>query len=395
MSEQPQQNVQTLLQLQDQHDPAQQSQHGSAQQPLEQQDQQEQHSTAQQQPSTPAASTRTQAQSHTGILPPVPTVDADTQAPASSQQQHGIPFHDDTSLGIQQPFIDPTEVITVVDDDEPQPPPTKQPRTQQTLMVKLSNVVMYVDCYGNIKRLRRPQDPTTWQCFGSKPTTCYQAYLMTDQRTEDVKTLGKDPQDPDTSDDSDESEAEVPKTTTSKTTSSSTTAPLYKQGLTRQELKAMDREIPWRSTLSMPEPYVEKFIEAVKKEAASWSEWQSVEPLSDQQAQQIYDDKELRKLIIPACACYRDKSCGVGELRAKCRIVALGHLDPDLAEINRSSGTPGSVSEHMIFVMMTAGFNRELFGTKHGWKAWSADAANSLSSRKTSATATNFPQATQ
>ena len=74
----------------------------------------------------------------------------------------------------------------------------------------------------------------------------------------------------------------------------------------------------------------------------------------------------MRKRIIPARACYRDKSCGVGELRAKCRIVALGHLDPDLAEINRSSGTPGRVSEHMIFVMMTAGFNRELFGTKHG-----------------------------
>ena len=374
MSEQPKQNVQAPLQ--DQHDPAQRSQHGSAQQSLEQQ---EQHSAAQQQPSTPAASTGTQAQSHIGILPPVPTVDADTQASASSQQQqHGIPFHDDTSLGIQQPFIDPTEVIAIADDDEPQPPPTKQPRTQHTLMVKLSNVVMYVDCDGNIKRLRRPQDPTTWQCFGSKSNTCYKAYLTTEQRKEDVKTLGKDPQDPDTSDDSDESEAEVPKTTTSRTPSSSMTAPLYKQGLTRQELKAMDREIPWRSILSMPEPYVEKFIEAVNKEAASWSEWQSVEPLSDQQAQQIYDDKEMRKRIIPARACYRDKSCGVGELRAKCRIVALGHLDPDLAEINRSSGTPGRVSEHMIFVMMTAGFNRELFGTKHGWKAWSADAATAF-----------------
>ena len=86
----------------------------------------------------------------------------------------------------------------------------------------------------------------------------------------------------------------------------------------------------------------------------------------------------MRKRIIPARACYRDKSCGVGELRAKCRIVALGHLDPDLAEINRPSGTPGRVSEHMIFVMMTAGFNRELFGTKHGWKAWSADAATAF-----------------
>ena len=364
--EQPQQNVQTPFQ--DQDDPLQLSQPGSARQPLEQQ---EQHSAVQQQPSTPAA-----AQSHTGILPSVPTVDTTLQASASTQQQN-IPFHDDTSLGIQQPFIDPTEVINV-DDDEPQPPPQKQPRTHENLMIELSNVVMYVECDGTIRHLRRPQDPATWQCFGSKSTTCHQAYLNTQQRKKDVKTLGKDPDDPDTTDDSDETAAEAPKSTSSTTTSSPTFAPLYKQGLTRQELKAMDREIPWRSILSMPEPYVEKFIEAVNKEAASWSEWQSVEPLSDQQAQQIYDDKELRKRIIPARACYRDKSCGVGELRAKCRVVALGHLDPDLTEINRSSGTPGRVSEHMIFVMMTAGFNRELFGTKHGWKAWSADAATAF-----------------
>ena len=32
----------------------------------------------------------------------------------------------------------------------------------------------------------------------------------------------------------------------------------------------------------------------------------------------------------------------------------------------------------MIFVMMTARFNRELFGTKHSWKAWSADAATAF-----------------
>ena len=106
MSEQPQQIVQTPVQ--DQHDPQQQSQHGSAQQPLEHQ---ERHSAAPQQPSTPAASTTPQ-QSHQGILPLVPAPDTDIQAAASSQQQK-IPFHDDTDLGIQQPFIDPTEVITV------------------------------------------------------------------------------------------------------------------------------------------------------------------------------------------------------------------------------------------------------------------------------------------
>eukprot|EP00435_Cladocopium_sp_Y103_P069341 s209_g33.t1 len=369
LSEQHQQKAQTPRQ--DQHDPTTQSQHGSAQQSLEQQ---AQHSAVQQQPLTPAASASMQAQSHHGILPPTTTTQVEQQQAQASTQQQGIPFHDDTSLGIQQPFIDPTEVITI-QDDEPQPPPEKMPRLHETLMIQLSNVTMYVDCDGNIKHLRRPQDPATWQCFGSKSTRCYQAYLMSDARKKDVQESGKEPEDPDTSDDSDESEAE---TSPDHKTPSPIITPLYKQGLSRQELKAMDREIPWRSILSMPEPYVEKFIEAVNKEASSWAEWQSVEPLSDEQARQIYDNKELRKRIIPARACYRDKSCGVGDLRAKCRIVALGHLDPDLAEINRSSGTPGRVSEHMIFVMMTAGFNRELFGTKHPWKAWSADAATAF-----------------
>ena len=373
MLERPHDTVQTPQQ--DQQDPhAPPSQQGSAQETLEQQEQQQ---AEQQQPSTPVAPASMQAQSSSGILPPPSAPDTDTQAQAASQQQN-IPFHDDANLDVAHPFIDPTEVINVDDDEQPSEPPNKQPRTQETLVVKLHNVVMYLDCDGTIKHLRRPQDPATWQCFGAKPTGCYQAYLLTDQRKKDVKSLGKDPQDPDTSDDSDESEDEAPKSTATSKTSSPTTAPLYKQGLSRQELKAMDREIPWRSILSMPEPHVEKFIEAVNKEASSWSEWQSVEPLSDHEAQQIFNDKELKKRIIPARACYRDKSCGVGELRAKCRVVALGHLDPDLAEINRSSGTPGRVSEHMIFVMITAGFNRELFGTKHLWKAWSADAATAF-----------------
>ncbi|CAK9077032.1 unnamed protein product [Durusdinium trenchii] len=67
-----------------------------------------------------------------------------------------------------------------------------------------------------------------------------------------------------------------------------------------------------------------------------------------------------------------------GELKAKCRIVCLGHLDPDLELLDRSAPTPGRTTEMLMLAMITAGANGELFETQLKWHAWTADAATAF-----------------
>ena len=108
------------------------------------------------------------------------------------------------------------------------------------------------------------------------------------------------------------------------------------QRLTRQEAKQLDRELPWREIWAMPKAHIQKFLAAIEKEANSWSEWQSIRPLSDEEIAKIKADPALRKRVLRSRAAYRDKNRSQGELKAKCRIVALGHNDPDLSEFTNT-----------------------------------------------------------
>ena len=148
--------------------------------------------------------------------------------------------------------------------------------------------------------------------------------------------------------------------------------------MTRQESKQLDREIPWRQILQLPPSMIDKYLAAIEKEASSWEEWRSIRPLSREEALAVYKDKMLRHRIMRSRALYRDKNCGQGELRAKCRVVCLGHQDPDLQQITRSSPTPGRVTEMLLYALIVAGQNRELFDTNHLWLAWSGDAATAF-----------------
>ena len=53
----------------------------------------------------------------------------------------------------------------------------------------------------------------------------------------------------------------------------------------------------------------------------------SVIPLTTQEASQVFKDPILKKRILRSRAAYRDKAKGQGPLKAKTRVVALGHLD--------------------------------------------------------------------
>ena len=207
--------------------------------------------------------------------------------------------------------------------------------------------------------------------FGPAPRLFHKAYLSSSQRLEDVKDIGKAGDESDTSQESDDDDLHEPTSTTMDA------VPVYKQGMSRQELKALDREIPWRRILEMSPSYIDKFIEAVIKESESWATWKSVQPIEEQEANQILADPILQKRVIHSRACYRDKALGVGDVRVKC-LVALGHLDPDLASLTRHTPTPGRTAEHVLYASIVAGYNGELFRSILRWRAWAGDAATAF-----------------
>lgn len=75
---------------------------------------------------------------------------------------------------------------------------------------------------------------------------------------------------------------------------------------------------------------------------------------------------------------YGDKNRGQGELRVKCRIVALGHRDPDLFQIDRSRPTPSRSTEHVLLCCAVAGWNKELNDTLHLWHTWMGSASTAF-----------------
>ncbi|CAK9087481.1 unnamed protein product [Durusdinium trenchii] len=110
------------------------------------------------------------------------------------------------------------------------------------------------------------------------------------------------------------------------------------RSLTRQEQKALGKEVPWQAI---------KYVESAKAEEASWQQFDSVIPLTVQEANKVHQDPILRRRIPKARAAYRDNAKGQGPLKAKTRVVALGHLDPDLQEICRESATASLLHQRL------------------------------------------------
>ena len=145
------------------------------------------------------------------------------------------------------------------------------------------------------------------------------------------------------------------------------------QTLTRQQQKALDKELPWQAILQMGEEAIQQFVESARAEEKSWQRFNSVLPLSQKEADKVLQDPQLRRRILKARAAYRDKSKGQGQLRAKTRVVALGHLDPDLHELSRESATPMRQSEHVLYALFVSGHNHLLLDGKDAWVLWTGD----------------------
>ena len=72
----------------------------------------------------------------------------------------------------------------------------------------------------------------------------------------------------------------------------------YKTGapsLTRQEKKAIEKELHYRDILSQSEEYIQEFIKSAQKEEASFMEWKSLKPVPPAEAQEILRDPQKRK----------------------------------------------------------------------------------------------------
>lgn len=46
------------------------------------------------------------------------------------------------------------------------------------------------------------------------------------------------------------------------------------RGLTRQEMKQLDREIPWQEIVNLPLMMRQKYVESATKEYNGWMDWQ-------------------------------------------------------------------------------------------------------------------------
>lgn len=121
--------------------------------------------------------------------------------------------------------------------------------------------------------------------------------------------------------------------------------------LTRQQQKALDKELPWRVIVEKGGDYLAEFIKAAQDEEKSWMRFGSVEPIDQKTADQIMSTAKGRKRVLRSRAAYRDKAKGCGPLRAKARVVALGYLDPDLYTLARESATPLRQSEMLVYAI--------------------------------------------
>ena len=86
----------------------------------------------------------------------------------------------------------------------------------------------------------------------------------------------------------------------------------------------------------------------------------------------------MRTRIRRSRACFRNKSKLPDKLVAKARVVALGHLDPDLHRISRDSPMPSRTSEYVLLAVYAAGVNGQLQNSPTKWLLWSGDASTAF-----------------
>ena len=289
----------------------------------------------------------------------------ESQQPPPHQQPHSVPITQPASSSepsLLQQLAQPPSPTAMQQDPLPTLP---QKRPFETTFTFINN--------DGIIHHRSPlHDGSPDLGYGNFSKNHFNIYATTNQRHVDLQDIEKDGNETDTTIDSDDSDTQPTDNTTVTPSTSSTSG--QSSRLTRQEMKQLDRELPWREIWKMPPASIQKFLQAIEKEANSWFEWNSIRPLSPEEVKEVKNNPFLRRRILRSRAAYRDKNRNQGELKAKCRIVALGHEDPDLFDLTRSSPTPGRATEHILYLISVSGLNKEFNNTGHHWWTWLGDA---------------------
>ena len=236
-------------------------------------------------------------------LPAVVSVDS---SPQVSPRQAG-----DTTPLLEDPYQE--EPLSLQDPGQPSQLQPEAEMSQPSLLPQKRHfdaLMMFdISHLGELGLCRQWPDGSPEIGTGLEKKKYFEAYSQTPQRLDDVRPIGKDPEEPDTTDS--ESDDDQPASSQPR--------------MTRQEAKQLDRELPWREIITMPQAHVQKFLQAIEKEANSWMEWRSIKPLTDAEIAEIKGDAVLRRRVMKSRAAYRDKNRQRGDLKAKCRIVVLGH----------------------------------------------------------------------
>ena len=233
---------------------------------------------------------------------------------------------------------------------------------------------LYDDCTAKMKAKHWDGSPTlTDPHFHNQ--VAYKAYLQSGKRLQDMKGISE-PERPDW-DVSDEEDGDLGLSN--------------ERNLTRQEIKQLDRELPWREVVAMPTMMQDKFIQSADKEYQGWMKWTGIRPLNASEANEVWNSPTLRKRILKSRAAYKDKSRGIGELRAKTRVVLVGCGDPDLRQLTRDSPTPSRLSEFLVLSIATAGANGLFDNQPYKWQLWLSDAAQAFLQGKQDPSERNGP----
>ena len=126
--------------------------------------------------------------------------------------------------------------------------------------------------------------------------------------------------------------------------------------------------------MAMPWHVVEKFINSALTEYQGWMNWSTIRPLTRDEVTRVMNDPALKRRILKSRAAYKDKSKGIGKLKAKTRVVLIGCQDPDLRQLTRDSPTPTRLSEAIIMTIAASGANRLFQGDGRLWSLWLSDA---------------------
>lgn len=151
--------------------------------------------------------------------------------------------------------------------------------------------------------------------------------------------------------------------------------------MTRQEIKQLDTEIPWREIMTMSAAVKDKYVASVVKEYEGWVKWSGIRPLTDAEAEKVFSRPPAEKENAEEPSGIQRQKPRIGGLNAimaKCRVVLIGCNDPDLRQLSRDSPTPRRLAEYIVLSTAAAGANRLFNNDGRKLFLWLSDAAQAF-----------------